>query len=584
MKNSRPTLGRRAFSQMLLAGIIIATTLGTAHATNYYWDVNGNGAGSGVTGTQHTWAAGFFSTDPNGLAGTSTTTTGNTSLPGASDDVYFSAGTDATIAYASAVSGNQSIKGLILNTNGTGQLTLGGTTATLTLGSDGVTVNGGAASSTTTVLSITTGSSSGASLIIGANQTWTIANGIMQVSSNINYANQLTFGSGTFIIGSGGGPASAYTGAGGVHINGGNVQLTSTTSKSGNNDLGTGAIELSSGSLQEVAGASGALSLSNATTVDGSFTFGSNGAEPLTFTNGVTFSNTPTVTLNSAGGINFSGSTSLHSNVTFTGNSTAVTSFTTGISDDANNRSVTFSGGGRYNLSAGSSYTGGTTISGGTVIASNTLGSATGTGSVTLSGTGLLGGSGIIGTSGVTSGTAITIASGATLSPGGQSSTSTLTPSAATVLTFNLQSGASMQLNSGSKFVFDLGAMNLSDSVTPGTATSDLIRVTGGTLNLNSIDLSDFTIKMLAGFNVGNYNLFAADAPGDITGTLGPLLTQSFSFGGLPYAYTLAITNGGQDLTLEVVPEPSTWAMMLGGLGVLIFYVRRRNLSGKSRV
>jgi hypothetical protein len=31
---------------------------------------------------------------------------------------------------------------------------------------------------------------------------------------------------------------------------------------------------------------------------------------------------------------------------------------------------------------------------------------------------------------------------------------------------------------------------------------------------------------------------------------------------------------------LEVVPEPGTWAMMLGGLALLVFIQRRRNKMG----
>ncbi len=578
MKNSlRPTSGRRSFSRMLLAGIMIATSLGMAHATNYYWDVNGTTAGSGANGSTKTWSSGTntWNTDP--LGGSAGTTP---AVPTSSDDAYFAAGSDVTTGLTVNVSGAVSIKGFTFNTNGTATMTLGGSTGNLTIGSDGITVTGGAATGTTDVLNITTGSNATATLTIGAAQTWNIANGVLYLStSNINYANQLTFGGGTFILGSTGSGEGTYTGTGGVRINGGNVQLGDPPSNPATNPFGSGALELSAGSLAKWGSNTGTVSISNTTTVDGNFTLGVTGTVPMNFTGSVTFSNTPTVTLNNGGGLNFNGVTTLGSNVSFNG--TGTTTFTTGIGDGGGNHGVTYGGTGRYNLVTGSTYTGGTTISGGAVVATNTVGSATGTGSLTVSGTGVLVGSGIIGTSGVTSGTAVTIASGGTLDPGGSTGTFT---APATVLTFNLHSGSSMQLNSGANFVFDLGAMNLNDSVTPGTATSDLIRISGGTLNLNSIDLSDFTIKTLAGFNVGDYNLFAADAPGDITGTLGPLLTQAFTFNGSPYSYTLAITNGGQDLTLEVVPEPSTWAMMLGGLGVLIFCVRRRNLSDKSRV
>lgn len=571
MKNSLPTTHcLRVFRRMLLTGILMATTFQVADAATYYWDQNGTTSGSGVgTGTA-TWSTTTktWNTDSSGGNLGSVGTTAATSA----DDVIFSAGTDATATYGVTVSGSVSIKGISLNTNGSGILNMGGSTASLTIGSDGLSVSGGAATGTTTVLKITTASSGTGSLTIGAAQTWTVANGNINVLSNINYANQLTFGSGTFIIGStGGGPAN-YGGSGGVRISGGDVQITTTSASNAVNDFGSGTLELSSGSLEKWGSNTGSITIPNATTIDGSFTFGQNGSKPLTFTNGVTISNAPTVTLNSGGGINFNSSVALHSNVTFSGNpaSGGVTTFGAGISDDGNARKVTYSSGGTYNLVTGSTYTGSTTISGGNVILSNTSGSATGLGALLLNG-GKLAGGGIITTSSVVSGTAVTISSG-TLSP-----SSGVTPA---VLTFNLNSGTSMQLGSGALFKFNLGAANPNTLVTNGTATSDLIKITGGTLNLNSIDLSNFTFNIGTDFDNGDYILFDTGAPGGITGSLGANTFGTFG----TFAYTLAVTNDGQDLTLEVVPEPSTWALLLGGVGLLVFVVRRKNLSGTSRV
>ena len=36
-------------------------------------------------------------------------------------------------------------------------------------------------------------------------------------------------------------------------------------------------------------------------------------------------------------------------------------------------------------------------------------------------------------------------------------------------------------------------------------------------------------------------------------------------------------STGADDIEVEVVPEPSAWAMMVGGLAILIFWQRRKN-------
>ena len=43
------------------------------------------------------------------------------------------------------------------------------------------------------------------------------------------------------------------------------------------------------------------------------------------------------------------------------------------------------------------------------------------------------------------------------------------------------------------------------------------------------------------------------------------------------HSYLFIVDNGGvDDIEVEVVPEPGTWAMMLGGLGMLVFWQRRK--------
>ena len=95
--------------------------------------------------------------------------------------------------------------------------------------------------------------------------------------------------------------------------------------------------------------------------------------------------------------------------------------------------------------------------------------------------------------------------------------------------------------------------------VTPvGTARSVFLGSGGGTWRWTSGTGSSFIIY---------------DTGGSITGPGG--LTQDFNI-----SYTADSTgnafSGGNDIALQAVPEPSTWAMMLGGLGMLGFYQRSR--------
>ena len=67
---------------------------------------------------------------------------------------------------------------------------------------------------------------------------------------------------------------------------------------------------------------------------------------------------------------------------------------------------------------------------------------------------------------------------------------------------------------------------------------------------------------------------------------LGGNLTLALSSGAASYygansylfLYQNSTTNGGvDDIEVMVVPEPSTYAMILGGLAVLVFWQRRKS-------
>jgi len=204
-------------------------------------------------------------------------------------------------------------------------------------------------------------------------------------------------------------------------------------------------------------------------------------------------------------------------------------------------------GNGTVILTGTNTYTGGTTVVGGTLLA-NAVG-ATGTGAVNVQSGGTLGGNGTLAPGGVSSGVAVNIAAGGLLQP----SASIGTP---VTLTLNLNAGTSLNLATGAQLAFVLGT------------NSDLVNITSGLLSLNNQNFSDFTFTTGSGFTTGTYTLVQTSGDGDITGSLGVNVTGQV--GG--FNATLVIDPNNQNLDLVVsVPEPSTWTLMIGGFGLLIF-------------
>ncbi len=200
-------------------------------------------------------------------------------------------------------------------------------------------------------------------------------------------------------------------------------------------------------------------------------------------------------------------------------------------------------GSGTTTLTAANTYSGGTTVSTGMLLVDNTTGSGTGSGAVSVASGATLGGTGAIGGS-------TTLASGSILAPGN------------TAGTLTVNSGLTLNNNTAGSLLFDLGS--ISDKV-----------VVGGTLTLNNQDFTSFTFDTSGGgFGAGTYVLF--DASSAIAGTLGSNLTSTQFTG---YNATLSIDGLNNDfiLTVAVVPEPGTWAMMVGGLIMLVVIHRRRN-------
>lgn len=210
-------------------------------------------------------------------------------------------------------------------------------------------------------------------------------------------------------------------------------------------------------------------------------------------------------------------------------------------------------------LTANNTFGGDVAITSGTLFVN---GNQTGVGNYSIGATGTLGGSGSIAN---TNGRAVSAVAGAKFTPGsaaGVVGTFTINLSNATS-TINL----SLATNDTGAFVFDLASTAASDKLVLGTG--------GGAISLGTVNGADFAFNQIAGFGTGVYTLI--DLNRAVTGTID---TTSFSMAN-GYTGALSYDALNNDVLLTVVPEPSTWSAILGGLGLLVGMqqLRRRRLN-----
>jgi autotransporter-associated beta strand protein len=227
---------------------------------------------------------------------------------------------------------------------------------------------------------------------------------------------------------------------------------------------------------------------------------------------------------------------------------------------------LTFSAG-NTTFTASNTYVGTTAVTGGKLYVNNVSGSGTGTGTVTLTGSGVLRGSGSI------SGPLI-VGSGGTIYPGNSPGTFTSGPA-----TFLSGGGFGMDINSASG--------------SSGTNWS-ILQVTGGLtitatssnpfmISLNSVD-SGSPSNPLALANFNSAQSYSWDFVHTTTGISG-FSANVFSFNTTSFLNSLnggsfGVSQSGNTLfvnfTPAAVPEPSTWALLVSGLGVFAFTALRR--------
>jgi hypothetical protein len=252
-------------------------------------------------------------------------------------------------------------------------------------------------------------------------------------------------------------------------------------------------------------------------------------------------------------------------------------------------------------------------VTAGKLFAVNSAGSATGTGAVGVSGTGVLNLAGP-GPGPVPSANAGSVSGPITLSSGGSLySGGVMAGAPATGAGTGAQLTSALNVNGGG-LTFALSNGGTGTFANPVTTTSYIstsaqVSFTGN-VTINLVDLSNggLTLRqsspyLLIGSSLGDAGfsgLVTMDASGHqsldgdgyvlgvMTGgtagnyTYSALTFNQFGSDGVtpltgaaayPAGLQLYLNNGD----LEVVPEPGTWVLMLGGLGVLILWQRRKN-------
>lgn len=225
----------------------------------------------------------------------------------------------------------------------------------------------------------------------------------------------------------------------------------------------------------------------------------------------------------------YSGTFTMNRGITLTAAAGGQVDFTGRLTDGALTKSVTKAGAGIVNLTGSNTYDGGTIVAAGVLKVNNSAGSATGSGAVSVLAGATLAGSGSIQGATTISGT---------VSPGDSVGT--------------LSIGNNVTFATGGVFKVELdGAGN----------TADVLAI-GGNLDLSNAD--SLTVSLLN--SAPTSNLIIATYTGTLTGTFDSV------FGGYTLDYGVLNANA---ITL-VVPEPSAFLMLAGGVGLLTLIRRRR--------
>ncbi len=208
-------------------------------------------------------------------------------------------------------------------------------------------------------------------------------------------------------------------------------------------------------------------------------------------------------------------------------------------------------------LSGANTYTGATSVSGGTLVIGDGTNGSIANGTVSVSAGTLTGDR----ASGNNIGTGLV-----TIGDGAGGTDSVITAGTATNAIGLLAMGGALTLNSDANFRFDLNST---------LAVGDRVNV-AGTTTINALSVFSFNaFGDNSGF-FGGQTFTAIGGAGSITGQFFNLAEGAFiSSNGVTLQANNYTTAGDLIMTVTAVPEPSTFAMILGGAGMLTLLRRR---------